>query len=54
MNVTVMILKRKYIGVGIQVLVTVGQKNPFLVLHVKQASTHNIAGAPEINCTTIY
>ena len=34
-NIIVMIIKRKYIGVGIHVLTVVGQKITFLVLHVK-------------------
>ena len=54
MNITVMIVKCKYIGVWLHVLMIVGQKNPFLVLHIMEGIIHNVDGAPEINSTTIY
>ena len=38
-NIIVMIIKQKYIGVGIHVMMIVGQKNPFLVLHIKASDT---------------
>ena len=54
MNITIMIVKQKFIGVGIHVMMIVGQKNPFLVLHIMEGIIHNVNGAPEINSTTIY
>ena len=54
MNITVMIVKWKYIRVGIHVLMIVRQKNSFLVLHMEKGITHNVDSAPEINCTSIY
>ena len=39
MNITIMIVKQKFIGVGIHVMMIVGQKNPFLVLHIKASDT---------------
>ena len=39
MNITIMIVKQKFIGAGIHVMMIVGQKNPFLVLHIKASDT---------------